>query len=948
MKLRHWLAPVLVLWLAACGGGGVPPSGNDLVVTGTGPTAPVAGGETATFTMTVRNGGPLEAKDVSLTSTVRGLVQTSVTYACQASGGATCPADVGPSMYLATLPVNGTLTFTVAGPVGEQVDGVISSTLRASASGDPDRSNDFATISGTGYSLQSNVVVSGSGPVDPVPGGGVATFTMVVANGGPQATGDVLIENRPGASSSLASLACSASGGATCPPSLNPIMLASAMPAGSALTFTVGLNVAKGYNGPINNTMSATVQKDPDKTNNIYTASGTADSANLSGSNVVVTGTGPAAPVAVGGTASFQMTVTNPGPQDAATMQVVNSVGAGAVLSGLTCEAAGGATCPAALGPSMQVSSFPVGGVLTFVVSAKVSLGSGGGTVKNTMSALLSNDPDRTNNLYTASGATYAADLEVKASGPTTNVKSGSLATFTMTVSNLGPDAAQDVAITNQVSDALTLTTIRCSESGGAICPPELGSEMSAPLIPAGGSLVFTVDDTVTAGTVGRVSNTMQVVAIGDPKAGNNVATASASASTANLGVSATVSERVAAGKTAYFVATVANAGPNLSQNVALVFTLPTGYSAGVVSCAPYGTAVCPASPSTTMTVPSLPVGGKLVFTIPVAVPSNARGLIEASWSASGEGDSDTSNNLALAATIAEDPRNGGYKLFSTDGRQYGMVLDFDAGAYTVQGHGLVAAGSFTADASGGGFTISGNQRWRLAEDMVVGGFDFGSGVRPFVAVRRFATTVEELTGTFNVSSLSLQVGSAPGSRVYAAQFAEGGLRLCNDVSQFYSMANCPSGSVWTYSLTVANGVYTAVDSVHGDTQTFYAARSGQQLTLLSAGDAVDSGAASFRIGLVETGVFGNATSYGASTDSTWDTVTVNSTLLTLSGVNALGESYSVSAPLAAAPQGPTGVRSGLRSSDQARVYLSQAPHLTVITGARNGAASGYLQISAP
>ena len=79
MKLRHWLAPVLVLWLAACGGGGVPPSGNDLVVTGTGPTATVAGGETATFTMTVRNGGPLEAKDVSLTSTVRGLVQTSVT-----------------------------------------------------------------------------------------------------------------------------------------------------------------------------------------------------------------------------------------------------------------------------------------------------------------------------------------------------------------------------------------------------------------------------------------------------------------------------------------------------------------------------------------------------------------------------------------------------------------------------------------------------------------------------------------------------------------------------------------------------------------------------------------------------------------------------------------------------------------------------------------------------
>lgn len=951
MNLRAVLSSLAcAVVLSACGGGGVPPSGNDLVVTGSGPSAPVAAGQTATFSVTARNNGPVEAKDVVLTLSARGLTQSQLVYTCSAAGGAVCPAALGSSMFASSLPVNGSLSFTVAGPVGEQVDGTISATLRADAAGDGDRSNNVATISATAFTLQSNVVVTGIGPAAPVAGGGIATFTMVVTNQGPQPTTEVLIENRPGASSSLNNISCTAGGGAVCPTSLNPTMLASPMPVGGTLTFTVQNNVARGYNGTLNNTMSATLAKDPDKSNNVFTATGIADSANLSGSNIVVTGVGPAAPVAAGGVATFVMTVSNTGPQASGTVQLINGVGAGAIFSGITCAASGGATCPSSLGASMQVPTLPVGGILNFSVSANVAVGAGGGSIKNTMSALLGDDPDKTNNLAVVSAATFGADLQVRATSPSGNVKAGGIAAFTMTVTNLGPDAAQDVAITNTPDENLTLTRMQCSASGGAICPATLGAEMSAALIPANGALVFTVEDTITAGVIGRVSNTMVVTAAGDAKPGNNTATGAAQATSSNLGVSQTVAERVAAGRTAFFTATVANAGPSLAQNLVLVHTLPSGYTAGTISCTASALAACPATTGPSMTVASLPVGGKLAFTIPVTLPVTARGPIEGLWTVTAEGDSDTSNNTALSTVIAEDPRNGGYKVFATNGRQYGLTLDFDTGTIAVAGHGLSATSPFTADTSGGGFTIAGNQRFRVAEDLITGGFDFGAGVKPFVAARRFATSLSELAGAFNVSALTVPIDAPANTRVMASQFVTGGTyQLCTDTTQIFAVASCPAASLYSYTLSVENSVFTGVDPVHGDLLSFYIARSGNSFVYLSAGDGGGAGAGTFRIALPDTpNGFAGGTSFGASTLGSWDTVSLSAQTYAVTGINAAGAAFSETVSLAPLTSGPVGVRSGLRVADQARLYVMQNSGLTVVTGARNGAANGLVEISAP
>jgi len=89
-----------------------------------------------------------------------------------------------------------------------------------------------------------------------------------------------------------------------------------------------------------------------------------------------------------------------------------------------------------------------------------------------------------------------------------------------------------------------------------------------------------------------------------------------------------------------------------------------------------------------------------------------------------------------------------------------------------MSGNGVNASGSFAADASGTVYTVAGNARFRTATDLVVGGFDFGAGVKPFVAGRRFVTSAAELTHTMNVFGLNFPVGGAADSRISSGRAA--------------------------------------------------------------------------------------------------------------------------------------------------------------------------------
>jgi uncharacterized repeat protein (TIGR01451 family) len=113
--------------------------------------------------------------------------------------------------------------------------------------------------------------------------------------------------------------------------------------------------------------------------------------------DIIVTGTGPAAPIASGASAEFAIKVANAGPNDAADVKIIDTIGAQSKLVSMACTAQGGAICPSDIGVSMVVPKLPNGSSLNFVVVLQLS-GSATGTIVNSMVAQFDKDVDPNNN----------------------------------------------------------------------------------------------------------------------------------------------------------------------------------------------------------------------------------------------------------------------------------------------------------------------------------------------------------------------------------------------------------------------------------------------------------------------------------------------------------------------------------------------------------------------
>jgi uncharacterized repeat protein (TIGR01451 family) len=85
-------------------------------------------------------------------------------------------------------------------------------------------------------------------------------------------------------------------------------------------------------------------------------------------------------------------------------------------------------------------------------------------------------------------------------------VTSGATTTYTVAVSNLGPDAADGAVLTDPAPTNLTCTTASCTATGGAACPAQTGAALvtalqgagaTIPTLPASSSVTVTLTCTV-------------------------------------------------------------------------------------------------------------------------------------------------------------------------------------------------------------------------------------------------------------------------------------------------------------------------------------------------------------------------------------------------------------------------------------------------------------------
>ncbi len=390
------------------------------------------------------------------------------------------------------------------------------------------------------------------------------------------------------------------------------------------------------------------------------------------GTDLAIEKSASPSPVTAGTQLLYTVTVTNNGPDDATGVTVVDNLPAGVtyVTDTDSCVQGPPGTLTCSLG------NLAAGAVASFEIKVLVLAGltatSGPTTITNTATVSADQaDPDLTNNAASLTTLVEeSADLRITKvckpdSGP---APTGSTATCTIIVDNLGPSDARDVVVTDThassgsftISAASFVSTSpaasgNCAIAGGVVTC-NLGREN------AGGRTTITVD--ITSNSQVDVNDIATVTsATPDPNLTNNQATGSVSfKGSADLGLTKTdAPDPVTAGANVTYSLTVTNGGPSAAPNVVVKDVLPK--EVALVSATPSqgvcaGTTVPgdPAQPLT-CTLDTIASGGVATITVVVKVdPATANGaiLVNNASVTSDFADPNNANNVSTALTTVQ------------------------------------------------------------------------------------------------------------------------------------------------------------------------------------------------------------------------------------------------------------------------------------------------------
>jgi hypothetical protein len=316
----------------------------------------------------------------------------------------------------------------------------------------------------------------------------------------------------------------------------------------------------------------------------------------------------------------------------------------------------------------------------------------------------------------------------------------------------------------------------------------------------------------------------------------------------------------------------------------------------------------------------------------------------------------------ALAATLLcacgdgeIDLRNALYTGYATSGEQFTLAMDFDSNRATFLGAGagsVATETTFSPDSVAGTYVFglqSGagkTARFRVIDGLVVGNFVINGSVRPFVASRRFAQSVRDAAGTYNILGVNETAAGTGETIVQAASIDVGGtLRICTD-STIASVDNCPAGSLQRSELTLAGDVFTGklVSNIFVTIPiTFRIALAGDEKVLLNT-DVVPGGSRAFRIGLADSANFRRGRGWGGTTEGSWSSADFDANNYSSEGVTANGLVTTYSGSVAGAG---LNAPKGIRSFQNDRGYIVQNTQLTVLVGTAKSTSAGFMQLSA-
>jgi uncharacterized repeat protein (TIGR01451 family) len=579
---------------------------------------PVNAGTTLTYTLNVSNAGPSPASNVVVTDTLPPgaafLNASGSGWTCNPSGG-----DVICTRSTLAVGAAPSLILTVSAPPDTPA---VNTAAVSSDAIDTDPSDNTATASTTVRPV-ADLAISKLDDPDPVLAGRPLTYVVSVNNLGPNTAASVMLTDTLPASATF--LGVSAPGWSSCNQAGNVVTCSLAsLPAGPAPNITITVN-APGADGVFTNTASvSSVITDLVPSNN-----STAITTTVAGAlaNLAISKSDDPDPVNIGAPLTYTLTITNAGPDIAAAVLVSDTLPAGFVLGtisapGWTCgQASGVITCTM---PSLAVGSAPnivIRGAAPVVPGAVAN-------VAAINSATL--DPNPSNNFLSETTDVFSlAELSISQTDGPDPIGTNSLLTYTISVTNAGPNVATSVRVTDTLPANVIFGGVSapgwssCTEAGGVLTC----TLASLPIGPAPNIVI-----TVTTPAGGQVlTNTAYVAStLTDLNMANNVAVATTLAIPTDLKISKTDGVlNVIPGSPLTYTIVVTNAGPGASLGALVTDTLPSVITGATWTCEASSGSSCPASGSGSISATvNLPESGSVTFTVRGTVPATATGTL--------------------------------------------------------------------------------------------------------------------------------------------------------------------------------------------------------------------------------------------------------------------------------------------------------------------------------
>jgi uncharacterized repeat protein (TIGR01451 family) len=548
----------------------------DLSLSKSGP-AIVPAGTAATYTITLTNNGPSDAQNVKIDDTLpAGAVLLSLTPeannpdAFMVSGATASAATVG----------NGntdTFVLVVSAPSNLASGTDFSDTAAVTSdTPDPTPGNDTSTVTGS-VRNSADLSISKTGPAT-VTAGTTATYTITLSNNGPSDAQNVNLSDTLPTGAVLVSLT---------PNDGNPDTFAvngttasaATVGNGNSDTFVLVVRAPSSLVSGADFSDTASVSSntsDPTPGNNSSTVTGGL----VTSADLALTKSGPSQ-VTAGADVTYKITLTNNGPSDARNVNISDVIPAGATIVSLTPNRSNPDTFTVA-GGTATATSVGSGHMDTFVLVLQASRNLAPGDDFSDTASVTSDTPDPTpgNESSSVSGKiTTPADLAVTKTGPAT-VTAGTTATYTISLTNKGPSAAQNVSL----SDMLPAGAVLVSLTPVGTNPDPFtvtGTTANAATVASGNTDSFVLEVSVPSNLASGAgfSDTASVTSdTPDPTPGNDSSTVNGTvATTADLSVSINGPPTVVPGSNVTYTITLTNNGPSDAQSVNVTDTLPPG-----------------------------------------------------------------------------------------------------------------------------------------------------------------------------------------------------------------------------------------------------------------------------------------------------------------------------------------------------------------------------------